>query len=264
MREVDEALARVFPLRTDKDRGAGVPPPPHVNARRETASGGPRDASAPSGVSAEQTPPVAWPALVGLLTVSYSDRFEGLADSLVNARERSGAKVVWFTSCQRAEGSTTLLMTFSRILAARPLRVVLVDADLSAPKIGRQLALRDTVGLDGVVSHGHDLDEALVESPTDGLTFLPMKSAAAQPRAFLASPGWAGTVARLRRAFDLVLIDGGPLFQGYGSSRIPVAADAAVLVRNRVLTSERALERARVLLQRGGVPVLGLAETFVE
>ncbi|MGE3819728.1 MAG: cobalamin biosynthesis protein CobQ [Isosphaeraceae bacterium] len=263
MREVDHALARVFPLRPETERGASVPPPPHVSVRRE-----PKADREPEGVrevtveAASPRPPVAWPALVRLLGDTYPDRFTRLADVLIAARERSGTRVVWFTSCHRSEGCTTLVMTLARTLATRPWRTLLVDADLASPTIGRQLALNPKVGLEGVVTRGAATSDALIESPIDGLTFLPMIEPPSHPRRFFSDPAWPRTVARLRREFDLILIDGGPLFHGYGSSRIPTAVDAAVLVRNRTLTTTRASNRAKGLLESGGVPLLGMAETF--
>jgi Mrp family chromosome partitioning ATPase len=70
-------------------------------------------------------------------------------------------------------------------------------------------------------------------------------------------------VARLRREYDLVLLDGGPLFTGLNTAILHRSVDAAVLVYHRGLTGGRALLRARELLESGGVPLLGLAETFV-
>ena len=55
---------------------------------------------------------------------------------------------------------------------------------------------------------------------------------------------------------------------GIGSLAVLSAAvmhrsvDAAILVFNRSLTAARALTRAREVLEAGGIPLLGLAETF--
>ena len=70
-------------------------------------------------------------------------------------------------------------------------------------------------------------------------------------------------MARLRREFDLVLVDGSPMFTGLSAAVLHRAVDAAVLVHNRSMTGERSLLRAREVLDAGGVPLLGLAETFV-
>ena len=47
-----------------------------------------------------------------------------------------------FTSCHRAEGRTTLVLTLARALARRPGRTLLVDADLTGPMLARQLGLQ--------------------------------------------------------------------------------------------------------------------------
>ena len=89
-----------------------------------------------------------------------------------------------------------------------------------------------------------------------------MQTAVARPREFLASPAWTCTLARLRRDFDLILVDGGPLFTGLSAALLHRSVDAAVLVRHRGMTGDRAVLRAREVLEAGGIPLLGTAETF--
>jgi Mrp family chromosome partitioning ATPase len=193
----------------------------------------------------------------------FGERFERLADTLLAVRDGQLLKVVLFTSCHRAEGRTTLVLTLARALARRPGRCLLVDADLTGPMLARQLGLRPAIGIDGVVERGSPLAEALCEAVDDHLTLLPLRAAVARPREFLASPAWSVAMARLRREFDLVLLDGSPLFAGLSAAVLHRSVDAAILVYNRSLTGERALLRAREVLDAGGVPLLGLAETFV-
>jgi protein-tyrosine kinase len=90
-----------------------------------------------------------------------------------------------------------------------------------------------------------------------------MRGAVARPRAFLAGSAWTCSLARLRREFDLILLDGGPLFTGLSAAILHRSVDAAVLVNHRGFTGERAILRAREVLEAGGIPLLGLAETFV-
>ena len=124
--------------------------------------------------------------------------------------QRQGIKVLLFTSCHRAEGRTTLVLTLARALARHPLRTLVVDADLTGPMVARHLGLRPEVGLDDVVESGMALADALIDARDDHLAILPMRSAVSRPRDFLASPAWTCTLARLRREFDLILVDGGP------------------------------------------------------
>lgn len=267
MREVDQALERAFSQRPANEH-AGVPPAPHLPARPSDA--GPRTAGVVPLFGTESEIPCSkeaavlqWPATIRSLEREFGDRFTKLADALIEARVRQNLKVLLFTSCHRAEGRTTLVLTLARALARRPGRTLLVDADLTGPMMARQLGIRPEVGLDDVIESGRALSDALIDVPDDHLTILPLRVPVARPREFLAGSAWSCVLARLRRDFDLVLIDGSPLFAGLSAAVLHRAVDAAVLVHNRSLTGKRALLRAREVLEAGGVPLLGLAETFV-
>ncbi|MDX2035273.1 MAG: CpsD/CapB family tyrosine-protein kinase [Isosphaeraceae bacterium] len=247
MRDVDQALARHHARRAAgaSSRPSIVPPAPHFTP------------SAPEAALLD------WPATVLSLEREHGARFEAFAERLETIRRERGIKALLFTSCHRAEGRTTLVLTLARALARRPGRILLVDGDLSGPMMARQLNLRPLVGLEDVVEDRKPHDEALIEAPSDHLTLLPLRTPVARPREFLASPEWSCLMAKLRREFDLILIDGSPLFAGLNAAVLHRSVDAAILVHNRALTTERSLLRAREVLEAGGIPLLGLAETFV-
>jgi protein-tyrosine kinase len=259
MREVDEALARVYSQHEAGAPRQSVPPAPHWPGRA------PDPAIHPSALELEKKPitELEWPPIVLTLERAWGERFERMAEFLLAARQRNNVKVILFTSCHRAEGRTTLVLTLARCLSRRPLRTLILDADLTGPMVGRLLGLRPQVGVDDVVEHGHALAESLIDAADDHLVVLPMRSAVTRPRDFLASPVWTCSLARLRREFDLILVDGGPLFTGLSAAVLHRSVDGAVLVRHCGVTGERALWRAREVLEAGGVPLLGLADTFV-
>jgi Mrp family chromosome partitioning ATPase len=249
MGDIDQALARAY-ARREPSEPAGSPPPPHFAVEAPTQ---------PVGALAS----LDWPPTVRALEREHGPRFDRLADALVEARDRQLLRIILFTSCHRAEGRTTLVLTLARALARRSGRTLLVDADLTGPMLARSLGLRPRIGLDDVVEEGASIADALVDAPDDHLSVLPLRRAVARPREFLAAPGWSTALARLRRDFDLVLVDGGPLFAGLSTPNPPRSVDAAILVRNRSLTGHRAVLKAREVLETGGIPLLGLAETFV-
>ena len=254
MRDVEQALARAY----GTDAGANhtprpssaIPPGPHFAVE--------------SAIPTQSTDAVvlSWPETVRALERAHGDSFEALAAAMIAGRDERGSKVVLFTSCHRGEGRTTLILTLARALARRPDRTLIIDGDLGGPMLARSLGLRPLVGLDDVIEHEKSLADALIEAPDDHLTVLALRLAVARPREFLASPHWARSMAKVRREFDFVLIDGGPLFTGLSAAAIPGGADAAVLVHHKSRTSERSLKRARNLLEHEGLPLMGLAETF--
>ncbi len=262
MREVDEALSRAYAQRSSVGTPSGVPPTPHW-ATRLAAPEIAHSTSVQPAVDPGPQEQLEWPAIVLLLEEKWGHRFEQMADRLIEARDRQNLKVLLFTSCHRAEGRTTLVLTLARALARRGGRTLLVDADLTGPMLSRSLGLRPSVGLDDVVEEGHALADAIQSAPDDHLWVLPLRSPVSRPREFLASPSWSCAMARLRREFDLVLLDGSPMFTGLSAAVLHRSVEAAVLVHNRSMTGERSLLRAREVLDSGGVPLLGLAETFV-
>lgn len=255
MREVDQALARLYGTssRAAVDRRSPVPPPPHFQITDQPSL----------DPTTADSPKLQWPETVRALERSHGDRFERLADALVEVRDRRLLKILLFTSCHRAEGRTTLVLSVARALARRPGRLLLVDADLTGPMLARQLGLIPRIGLDDVVERDLALSEAIVESPDDHLSILPIRVPVASPKDFLSCPAWSCTLARLRREYDLVLLDGSPLFVGLSAAALHRSVDAAVLVHHRGLTGERSLLRAKEVLDAGGIPLLGIAETFV-
>ncbi len=258
MQEIDQALARLYGPPTPLPRPgvtsaspSPTPAGPHfsVEARAHVSR-------APASVA------FAWPETVRALEREHGDRFGRLADALIAARDDRQFKVLLFTSCHRAEGRTTLVLTLARALSRRPGRTLLVDADCTGPMLARQLGIRPGVGLDDVIESGVALADAVIDAPDDHLSLLPLRAPVARPREFQGSAEWSRIMARLRREFDLVLIDGGPLFVGLSTATLPAAIDAAVLVHHAGITGERAVLRARELLDDGGIPLLGLAQMF--
>src|SRR4051794_9511122 len=112
MPDLDRALARAYALRKAPEV-AGTPPSPHF----------PVDTPPPAALN--------WPETVLALEHRHGDRFEQMAEALVEGGVRKQSRVLLFTSCHRAEGRTTLVLTLARALSRRPIRTLVVDADLS-------------------------------------------------------------------------------------------------------------------------------------
>src|SRR5262249_9644666 len=141
MREVDEALARVYAQRQASDTPRGVPPAPHWSPRTATSPLG----WPPPTPSDDRSLALAFPSIVLSLEREWGERFAGMARLLLEQRQRQGQKVFLFTSCHRAEGRTTLVLCLARALANEPCRTLLVDADLTGPMVARLLGLRPSV-----------------------------------------------------------------------------------------------------------------------
>ncbi len=261
MRDIDQALARHYDAASPAPRGASRRP-----SRPATSRPGPHFAvppRPPGPAGPVDRVDLEWPATVLALEQAHGPRFHALAETVRQVSAERRYRVLLFTSAHRAEGRTTLVLTLARALARRPGRTLLVDGDLSGPMLARLLGLRPRIGLEDLLAGEHAIADALVDPGEGNLAILPLRAAVPRPREVIGSPAWTGLMGRLGSSFDLVLVDGSPLFTGLGSTRLPAGVDAAVLVHHRAVSGERALRRARSALAGAGIPLLGLAETFV-
>ena len=138
MREVDEASGTGLRPAQSERSAQGVPPAPHLPARALKSATRHGSAASCDRLSVE----LQWPALVLSLERDWGERFERMAQLLLAVRQQQGLKAILFTSCHRAEGRTTLVLTLARALARHPLRTLVVDADLTGPMVARLLGLR--------------------------------------------------------------------------------------------------------------------------
>ena len=253
MREVDRALERLYSgqSRVHEPRAGSTPPRPHVPIGPATPLGSPASI-------------LVWPSTVIALEQAYGPKFEALAERLEEAEQHRPDRVILFTSCQRAEGRSTLVLTLARIQSRRPGKTLLIDADLTSPSLGRWLRVPGLLGLQDVVESRCSFTDAVVSTGIGSLDLLPLRSAIERPKEFLASSGWTCLMARVRREYDLVLLDGSPIFAGLSATSLHRSIDSAVLVVNRGVTNDTAIERVREVLEAGGLPVRGIAESFAE
>jgi Mrp family chromosome partitioning ATPase len=252
-REIDQALTRLFESQRSKEPHTSEVSRPHFQV--------PRHAEVTEAAGTKGTPLWSWPDVVLELESKHPERFSTLAERVVEAGQQGGVKVFLVTSAHRAEGRTTLALSLAKALGSRQGTTLLVDADLQAPMLARRLGFPVAVGLDDVVLHTRNWSDALVTFE-NGLALLPLRTPIERPREFLNSPAWSCLLARLRREYDRILLDGNPLFHGLSASLFHRSVDSAILVYRRGQTADRALRNAREVLEAGGIPLLGLAENF--
>ena len=198
----------------------------------------------------------AWSRVSTKLSLAAGVQLDRLADALA-ARIAEGRKVVGLAGCRRRQGCTTLLLCAARRLAARGLKVVMVDADFDHPKLARRLGLLPEAGWEEVLAGGLPLAEVLIESLEDRVALLPLPGPLSTESGL---PDPAASLDLLRRHYDLVLVDLGEV-GAEAAARNWI--DAVVLVHDVRSTPRAELVRATRRLQAAGQVELGVAENFV-
>ena len=169
------------------------------------------------------------------------------------------------SGCRRGQGCTTLLLIAAKRLAARGLKVVMVDANFENPMLARRLGLLPEAGWEKVLTGDLSLAEVLIESIEDRLAILPLQTPASSLQE---GPDLAGNLDPLRQHFDVVLVDLGRCSTKANAAGGPLTAgrrwlDAVVLVNDVRCTPRAELIQAAARLRATGLVELGVAENYV-
>jgi Mrp family chromosome partitioning ATPase len=204
-----------------------------------------------------------WPPICERLLETEKRYFHSVGQRLKDAT-RDSHHVVMITGARRGEGRTTLALCLARCAAQAGVATALVDADLENPQLGNQLGLETPCSWLEFVAGTSPLSEAGVSSLEDGLTLFPLTNSEDLETAVGDEPLTA-VLRAIAAHFPLVIVDTGPMASDH---RHPLASgddcpiDTAIVVRDlRNTTEKKALATAQ-LLQRRGVPAVGIAENF--
>ena len=172
-----------------------------------------------------------------------------------------GGAVVLLTGCRPGVGCSTVSLALAGA-AARERPALLLDGDLDraglsalfgGPPVGWEQALRGLCPLGPPRRH---------PGPGTTLAFLPLRPPVTDPERLLAEPALPAWLARLRRDYGLIVLDGGAV-QGPGARWAPLA-DCALLVCDSGQAPANDWAEAWDRLEEGGTSVLGIVETLVE
>lgn len=155
------------------------------------------------------------------------------------------------SSSVAGEGKTTLATNIAVTAARVGFRVLLVDADLRAPKVNDRFGIETPVGLSHVLAESGRLQEAVTDVPL-GFGSLRIIGAGAippNPAELLAGPRAGRLWQQLREVADLVVVDTAPLLGVADTLEIVREADLVLLAvrhrASRVHQVQSSMERVR-------------------
>ena len=217
-----------------------------------------------SETSREELPGLwAWPPIVQkLLSCPAGAEINRLAGRLKQLALERGLGCLAVSGPCRAAGRTSLVLTLAKALTEScSARVAIVDADFEHPDVARMLAARPRSGLWNAACErgsGPSPVTTLIPGKLAIVPLLARVSPAAIDRQKIAA--LQTFLQKLRRAYDLVLVDAGPW-----ESLIPQlvfenrAIDAFICV-SRYNVADEQLDAAAY--RQPGIEWLGMIETF--
>lgn len=159
---------------------------------------------------------------------AFTHAIGALVDKAANTPR---TKVIAVCSAQAGEGATTIAASLARMAASKGKRVIVVDADLSAPSVAPTMELTDTqAGLTQVLTGALPLSRALAYDPHSGAAVLPPGPVTHDIQALTGSQAFGDLIGHLRKAMDLVIVDCPPVLTARNFRLIARHCDATWLV----------------------------------
>ncbi|HKW89267.1 MAG TPA: polysaccharide biosynthesis tyrosine autokinase [Candidatus Acidoferrales bacterium] len=185
-----------------------------------------------------------------------------LTSILLPNQNGEGPQVVVLTSPCLGDGKTTVACNLSIAIAEIGRRVLLIDGDLRRPRLQKVFGLSNDWGLCDVLCSDSQLDtipiaHLILESEVRGLSLLPGGSCGLTPTNLFYSRRMSSLLSRVRREFDMILIDAPPMIHLADARVLGRLADGVILV---VRAGQTTAESARFAIRRfaeDGTHVLG-------
>ncbi|HEY6943763.1 MAG TPA: polysaccharide biosynthesis tyrosine autokinase [Candidatus Acidoferrum sp.] len=185
-----------------------------------------------------------------------------LTSILLPNQDGDQPQVVVLTSPGMGDGKTTVACNLSIAIAEIGRRVLLIDGDLRRPRLHKVFGMTNTWGLSDVLLANTPLDSVPIshfvrQTEVSGLSVLPGGGCGVTPTNLFYSRRMSSLLKRLRREFDMVVIDAPPMIHLADARVLGRLADGVILV---VRAGQTTTESARFAIQRfaeDGTRVLG-------
>lgn len=174
-------------------------------------------------------------------------------------------KIIAMTSSKPSEGKTTVVYKLAQSFAENGERVVLLDFDLRAPKLGVVAGIDNNVGLTNVITGKLELDRALYRDKGQENLFLLLSGPTPpNPAEILASNHIKDLVNELSQSFDYVFIDTPPVGLFTDASIVSTFCDGMIFSIKSNDTKKEEIARALDNLKKVNAKVIGAVLTFAD
>ena len=202
---------------------------------------------------------VTWKNKPSLLAESFR---AALTSILFSAKQGTPRRILAVTSSMPSEGKTTIISNLAIALAEINRRVLIIDADMRRPRLHKILDVANTWGLSDLLQEQTSIEDYPKETLTRNTNIPNLSLLVSGPRAvsipsILHSNRAAQLLERLKREFDVVLIDCPPMLHLADARVLGRLADGVVLVIRAGKTSQEAAASAVQRFNEDGTHVLG-------
>jgi protein-tyrosine kinase len=192
-----------------------------------------------------------------------AERFRTLRSRLYQIAAARPLRRVMVTSSVPAEGKTFVAANLAHSIARQPdRRVLLIDADLRAPRLHSTLGAPSAPGLTDYLRGEADKYAVIQQGPEENLCFIPCGRDVSNPSELLLSDQMKELLELVTPMFDWVILDSPPALLVHDSSSLADLCDGVLFVVKAGSTSYETAEKACAEFRRE--KVLGVVLNHAE
>jgi capsular exopolysaccharide synthesis family protein len=185
-----------------------------------------------------------------------SEAYRAFRTSLLLA-SASSPKVIVITSTFAREGKTTTSVNLATVLAQMGKPVLLIDADLRRPRLGKVFRDKMNLGLVNYLAANISVDDVIQPTEVPNLSVILSGPTPPNPSELLASDRMKHLIAEMRTRFAYVIFDSPPVMAVTDAIVLSAGADGVVLTVHGGNTPRDLVQRASDRLRQSNIPVLG-------
>lgn len=189
---------------------------------------------------------------------SEAETFRILRTSVLYLAKKENKRVFMITSPSPADGKSTTISNLAVSLAQTGKRVLLVDADMRRPTLGKTFGVDRQPGLADYLDGEADWERICHPTEQPHLNVCPEGTATSQPAELLESVRFEQFVASAREHYDIVLIDTPPLLAVADPAIVADVCDGCLMMIRVEKNNRNLVERAREILRDHAAPLLGV------
>lgn len=188
----------------------------------------------------------------------FGEAIKTLRTSLVLSHLDSPAKIITITSSVPGEGKTTLSTSLAFALSQNE-RVLLIDADLRRPSVGKEFNLSSRrPGLTNLIAGTHSEKDCVFVDPESGLHVLASGPVPPDAQQILNSLRFSNSVKLLAKKYDRIIIDTAPVNAVSDALMISRLSDSTLYVVKSGSTRKKVIQRGIDRLAQVDIQIDGI------
>jgi capsular exopolysaccharide synthesis family protein len=188
---------------------------------------------------------------------AVTNSFEIIHTNLNFTLPDKNLQVVLVTSATSGEGKSFTAANLATVMAARGMRVLLIDADMRRPRQHKIWQEFNAKGLSNILINETDLEDVIIQ-PLPNLDLATAGTSPPNPTTLLDSQSMADLIKKARDNYDFVIIDSSPLMAVADPLIISKLVDGILLVVRLGQVHSQEVVMAKSLLDQSKVPILGM------